>query len=359
MDSYFMLRALEIAREGIGKVSPNPLVGAVIVKDGKILAEGYHQYFGGKHAEINAIESSLEPLDGSTLYCNLEPCSKIYSGKKNSPCCDAIIKSGIKRVVIAQIDPNPHVSGSGVTLLRENGIEVITGVEQEKALELNVGFNSVMSKGRPYIHIKWAQSLDGKIAASSGVSKWISSEACRKEVHFFRGIYDAILVGRNTLEMDNPQLDTRYGGINSPRPVIIDAHLKSSPELNVFKRDPVVFCSDSLDSELYKKFKCQLIKLPGYSFSINTIIREITALGINSLYIEGGSNLVTQFVQNDSWDRISIYIAPKLFGNGLSSLGDIGVTEPSNGLGFVKTTIHCIDNNIVFNGYKEVLCLQE
>ena len=203
-------------------------------------------------AEINAIESSLEPLDGSTLYCNLEPCSKIYSGKKNSPCCDAIIKSGIKRVVIAQIDPNPHVSGSGVTLLRENGIEVITGVEQEKALELNVGFNSVMSKGRPYIHIKWAQSLDGKIAASSGVSKWISSEACRKEVHFFRGIYDAILVGRNTLEMDNPQLDTRYGGINSPRPVIIDAHLKSSPELNVFKRDPVVFCSDSLDSELYK-----------------------------------------------------------------------------------------------------------
>jgi len=356
-----MKRALDIALGGKGRVAPNPLVGALIVKNKKIISQGYHEKHGGKHAEINAIDSCSVPLNGATLYCNLEPCSSLYLGKKNPPCCDRIISSGISRVVIGQIDPNPMVSGKGVARLKEAGIDVIVGVLEKEALEINMGYNSLMEKGRPYVHLKWAQTIDGKIAANSGKSKWISSQTCRANTHYLRSKYDGILVGRTTYELDNPVLNTRYGYTPSPRPIVIDPLLKLSPKLNVFKRNPVIFCSqDTLEVDR-KDRKGEYILLPGRKFQLNQILTSLKELGINSLFVEGGRELLTQFIRDEIWDRITIYIAPKILGDGISPIGDLNIETPSKAINFKHIDMDIIENHTVFNGYREelVLCLPE
>ncbi len=354
-----MKRAISLARGGLGKVSPNPLVGAVIVKNEEIIGQGYHEYYRGKHAEINAIESCIESTVGSTLYCNLEPCSKFYKGKNNPPCCDAIIKAGIKRVVVSQVDLNPNVSGSGLALLESNGIEVLVGVEQRLALELNRGFNTVMKLGRPYVHIKWAQTLDGQIATSDGVSKWISSEECRKNSHFHRSCCDGIIVGRRTLELDNPTLDVRYDNLPSPRPIIIDPLLKSPANLKIFDKNPVIICSEEVSESHKARYRGSFLKLKGSTFKIKDIIDELKLIGINSLFVEGGSNLITQFLEAGLWDQITVYTAPKLLGNGLSPVGSLSINHPKDSIKFKSPSFEILDNHMVFNGYREELCLQE
>lgn len=360
MDRNFMLRAINLARGGLGQVSPNPLVGSLIVKNSTIIGEGFHRFYGDKHGEIHALESCSESAYGATLYCNLEPCSCSYPGKKNPPCCDAIIKSGISRVVIAQIDPNPMVSGAGIKRLQSHGIEVVIGIESEKAYELNRGFNTIMRLKRPYVHIKWAQSLDGQIATGNGISKWISSLDCRKETHFHRSQCDGIMVGRKTLESDNPTLDSRYGFSPSPRPVVLDALLKSSPDLNIFKRNPIIICNDKVSTAHRSRYKGEFVILSGNNFSVSTILDSIRALGINSVFIEGGSNLVTQFIKAEIWDRITIYIAPKILGQGIPSMGSLPVNHPKEGIIFGESKIDILDDHIVFNGFKEKRfpCLQ-
>lgn len=361
MDKHFMLRAIKLARKGLGKVSPNPLVGAVIVKNGFILGEGYHQFYGDKHAEVNALESCLESAIDGTLYCNLEPCSYSYPGKKNLPCCDAIIKSGIKRVVIGQIDPNPNVSGSGIRKLKDHGIKVELGIMEEESLDLNCGFNTVMVLGRPYIHLKWAQTLDGQIATCTGVSKWISSEECRKNSHFYRSQCDGILVGRKTLERDNPTLDARYGHKPSPRPIIIDPMLKTSPTLNIYNRNPVIICSNETSLEKRSLYSGELLILQGRTFDMSIIMSSLKIFGFNSIFVEGGSSVITQCFKSDLWDRVTIYTSPKIMGFGLSPIGDLSVGHPKEAITFEKTEFEILDNHIVFNGYNHVgkLCLQE
>lgn len=356
-----MKRAISLARGGYGKVSPNPLVGAVIVKNKKIIGFGYHENYGGKHAEINALESCTESTNGATLYCNLEPCSKVYPGKHNSPCCDVIIKAKIKRVVIAQIDPNPKVSGSGVLKLKSNGIDVITGVEIEESLELNRGFNSVMLNGRPYIHLKWAQTLDGQIATSSGESKWISSEECRKNTHYHRSLCDGILIGRRTLELDNPTLNVRYGYSPSPRPIIIDSILKTSPESKIFDRNPIIICSSDTLKKRRSLYRGDFLTFSGRTFTMSNIMETLKDIGLNSIFVEGGSSLITQCIEADLWDRVTVYTAPKLLGKGLSPVGNLPITHPKDAITFVNTKIEIMDNHIVFNGYRKQrsLCLQE
>lgn len=361
MDKDFMLRAIFLATKGYGKVSPNPLVGAVIVKNGKVIGEGYHRFYGDTHGEVNALNSCCSSTVGATLYCNLEPCSTYYPGKKNSPCCNAIINAKIKRVVIAQIDPNPHVSGKGVKRLRSNGIEVVTGVELESAVELNRGFNRVMISGRPYIHIKWAQSLDGQIATSNGNSRWISSDACRRQTHSYRSKCDGIIVGRRTVELDNPQLNARYGFSPSPRPIVIDANLKNKPNSLIFKRYPIIFCNKDIIKERQELFNGDKVLLPGIKFSIEQILKKITQFHINTLFVEGGADLISQFLVAGLWDRITIYTAPKILGAGISPVGNLNISHPKNAITFEDSHIEIIDNHMVFNGYKEkgFRCLQD
>ena len=356
-----MKRAIHLARGGLGQVSPNPLVGAILVKNNKVIGTGFHMIYGGKHAEVNALESCTENYEGSTLYCNLEPCSTNYSGKHNKPCCYSIIKAKIKRVVIGQLDPNPNVSGSGVAILKENGIEVVTGVLEKEALDLNKGYNTCQIKNRPFVHLKWAQTLDGKIATNNGVSKWITKESLRKHCHSLRAKYDAILVGRNTYEQDNPTLNARYGYSPSPRPIVIDKNLKLKPDLNIFKRNPIIFCLDSNSNNEASKFSGNVIKLQKDLFSIEHLLKEIKKLGINSLFVEGGQNLLTQFITLDQWDVTTVYMAPKILGSGLSPIGNLNINNPGSSVEFKNPVFEIIDNHIVFTGFRQEndLCLQE
>ncbi|MEO8400117.1 MAG: bifunctional diaminohydroxyphosphoribosylaminopyrimidine deaminase/5-amino-6-(5-phosphoribosylamino)uracil reductase RibD, partial [Ignavibacteriaceae bacterium] len=230
-ESYIKL-AIEIAKKGMGNVSPNPLVGCVIIKNDRIIGAGYHQKFGESHAEINAINNSKENLEGSTLYINLEPCS--HYGK-TPPCVDKILEAKIKKVVIGTLDMNPLVSGNGVKKLKSVGIDVKVGVLENECINLNKFFFKFITKKTPYVTLKAAQTLDGKIADKSGESKWISSLSSRRFVHEFRSKYDAVLVGTKTIIKDNPSLTVRLIEGRNPKRIIIDTDLSLKNSLKIFK----------------------------------------------------------------------------------------------------------------------------
>lgn len=230
-ESYIQL-TIEIAKKGEGSVSPNPLVGCVITKENRIIGAGYHQKFGEEHAEINAINSATESLEGATLYVNLEPCS--HQGK-TPPCVDRIIEEKIKRVVIGTLDVNPLVSGNGVRKLKRAGIDVKVGVLEKECLELNKFFFKNIVKKIPYITLKAAQTLDGMIADKNHFSEWISSEASRKYVHTLRSKYDAVLIGANTAKIDDPKLTVRMVEGRNPYRIVLDSGLKLNPDLKLFR----------------------------------------------------------------------------------------------------------------------------
>src|SRR3989339_215088 len=219
-DEKYMALALELAEKGRGKVEPNPMVGAVLVKDGEIVGKGYHQVFGGAHAEIYAIHEGGTNCRGATLYVSMEPCA--HYGK-TAPCVDAIIKAGIKKVVAAIIDPNPITSGKGMQKLKEGGVEIRTGVMELQAKRHNAPFFKLMQKGLPYVTVKWAMSIDGKIATHTGDSRWITSEESREYVHKIRGQMDGIMVGINTVLRDDPLLTCRIKGGRNPKRIVVDS----------------------------------------------------------------------------------------------------------------------------------------
>ena len=203
----YMHMTLELAKKGAGLVSPNPLVGAIIVKDNEVIAQGYHKKVGLAHAEVDALNNATAPVDGATLFCNLEPCC--HTNKRTPPCAPQIIEAGIKKVIIANLDPNPEVAGKGVKLLQDHGIEVVTGILEKEGQQLNEIFFTHITKGKAFVELKMAQTLDGKMASMSGDSKWITSEESRKLVHQHRLNYDAIVVGANTARFDDPSLTVR------------------------------------------------------------------------------------------------------------------------------------------------------
>ena len=233
-ESYIKL-AIELAKKGIGKVSPNPLVGCVIIKDERIIGAGYHEKFGGNHAEINAINSARENLEGAALYINLEPCS--HQGK-TPPCVDKIIEKKIKRVVVGTLDMNPMISGAGVKKLKAAGIEVKVGLLEKECVELNKFFFKYITKKIPYVTLKVAQTIDGKIADTAGNSKWISSMVSRRRVHSLRTKYDAVLVGAGTVVSDDPSLTVRLTEGRNPKRIILDSNLDLTSEYKIIRNNP-------------------------------------------------------------------------------------------------------------------------
>src|SRR6516165_11597427 len=219
-DADFMARALELAERGRGYVEPNPLVGAVVVRDGKIIGEGWHQHYGEAHAEVYALAAAGEPAQGATLYVSLEPCC--HHGK-TPPCTDAVLRAGIRRVVAAMPDPFPAVAGKGAEQLRQAGVPVEFGVGETEARRLNAPYLKLLATGWPWVHAKWAMSLDGKIATRSGDSRWISNETSRRRVHELRGRMDAIIAGIGTVLADNPQLTARPPGPRTPARIVLDS----------------------------------------------------------------------------------------------------------------------------------------
>ena len=326
-DIKFMRRTLQLAQKGSGFVSSNPMVGAVIVKNGKVIGEGFHQRFGEAHAEINAIESASQPVRGATLYCNLESCC--HRNKKTPPCIPRIIREGIKRVVIASLDPNPEVNGKGVEFLRNAGIVVETGIMQEESDELNRFFFKYITTMLPYVTLKVAQSIDGKITEKIGEQTWLSAKASQLLVHKWRSAYDAVLIGANTVKIDNPQLTVRYVAGRNPIRVVLDGNLTLNAKYRLFHADysskTIVISQGNQDKKRIKRYKglnCEVISIPGGSnnrIPIKDILRVLVQKNITSILVEGGQQIFSQFISQECVDEIAVFIAPKILGRGLST----------------------------------------
>ena len=312
--SLFMQRALDLAERGKGAVRPNPLVGCVLVYEGKIIGEGYHEQYGGPHAEVNAIASVTDQklLEEATAYVSLEPCS--HYGK-TPPCANLLVEKGIKSVVVATLDPNPLVSGKGVKLLEEAGISVQIGLLEREARWQNRRFFCQQEKHRPYLILKWAQTQDGFIARENFDSKWISWSQSRQLVHQWRAAEQAILVGKNTALHDNPRLNVRDWTGSDPIRVVLDYKLELPADLHLFDQQIPTLCYNLLKSE--KLTNLEWVQLP--QLSLEALLADLHARQIQSVLIEGGSQTITQFLVVGLWDEARVFTAPIQFERGIAA----------------------------------------
>ena len=338
-DERFMRRALALARKGEGSVSPNPLVGAVIVRNGRIIAEGFHHCCGENHAEIDAIRHATEPIAGATFYITLEPCS--HHGR-TPPCVETLIAHRPGRVVVGAVDPNPLVSGKGIEALRQNGIETEVGVLEEACRESNRVFFKYIRTGLPYVTLKFAQTLDGRIAAASGHSRWISSSPSLRFAHRLRAVHDAILVGAGTVLTDNPELTCRLVRGRDPLRIVVDSRLRLSPDATVFSDGKKTLAvatrrAPAENRRLLEKKGIEVLET-GEDPAGRVDLRELlTLLGkreISSLLVEGGATVATSFLKENLADRLIVILAPKIIGEGINAIGDLGIRRMDDALGF-------------------------
>jgi diaminohydroxyphosphoribosylaminopyrimidine deaminase / 5-amino-6-(5-phosphoribosylamino)uracil reductase len=317
-DERYMRLALEMAKIGSGQTSPNPAVGAVVVKNGEIVGLGAHLKAGEPHAEVHAIRMAGEKAAGATVYVTLEPCSHFG---KTPPCADLLVEAKVARVVIATTDPNPLVAGKGMERLKQAGIEVVLGTLKEEADELNRVFFHYITTKTPFVTLKYASSLDGKIATKTGDSKWITSEAAREDVHRYRAANDAILVGVNTIMADNPHLTTRLPeGGKSPIRIILDTDLRTPLHANVISNDEAetwMVVGSQVSSErmaLYQRSHVRVMQMNQPHIDIWEVLRMLGEHKITSLFVEGGSRIHDSFVRSRAFQEIVAYFAPKLIG---------------------------------------------
>ncbi|MFA6979971.1 MAG: bifunctional diaminohydroxyphosphoribosylaminopyrimidine deaminase/5-amino-6-(5-phosphoribosylamino)uracil reductase RibD [Ignavibacteriaceae bacterium] len=353
-ESYIKL-TLEIAKKGIGFVSPNPLVGAVLVKEGKIIGAGYHQKYGEAHAEVNAINSASESVEGATLFVNLEPCSHFG---KTPPCVDALLESKIKKVVIGTLDMNPIVCGNGIQKLKDNGVEVKVGILENECVELNKFFFKNVTKKTPYVTLKSAITIDGKIADASFQSKWITSTASRKQVHKLRNEYDAVLIGANTVNKDDPQLTVRLVEGRNPKRIILDPNLKSCIDRKIFHSEKNVLLVTSVEKKNSPKVKALQelgVKIlfartdEQKQFRLKTVLKKIGDENITSILVEGGAKVYNSFIKENLFDEMQIFIAPKLLGSGIQFLSDFGIKEMSKARKLSLHSFEKYDDDLLLN----------
>ena len=308
-DEHYMNMALELARNGFGHVAPNPMVGAVIVYDGKVIGSGFHEKYGGPHAEVNAVRSVPKDLEHlipeSTIYVTLEPCAHFG---KTPPCADLLVEKRFKRVVIGSFDPNPKVSGSGTAKIKNAGIEVSENVMGTECDELNKRFMTFHKRRRPYIFLKWAQSYDGFMAPETPAKLWLSGEESKKKVHFMRATEDAILVGTKTIEIDNPELTPRLVEGKNPIRLVIDEHLSLDPAKKVFLPTTQVFVYNSKSDKTSNHI--QYVKLDFSKSIVPQILSHIHNVGIQSLIVEGGPSTLQSFIDENAWDEALVITAP-------------------------------------------------
>ena len=356
-DEIFMREALRIAKHAEGRTSPNPLVGAVIVRDGKIIAEGWHRQAGTPHAEIHALNMAGELARGATLYVTLEPCSHFG---RTPPCAQAVINAGIKRVVAAMSDPNPKVAGRGFEMLRQAGIEVDVGILQEEAQRLNEIFLKWVTKKLPFVTLKFACSLDGKIATSTGESQWISCEESRKFSHHLRDINDAILIGSGTLFADNPSLTTRLVDGKNPVRVIVDSNaltpLDSKIVTDKSARTIIATTSNASPEKIsaLENFGVEIITAgDGRRVDLPILMRELAARDITSILVEGGGKIHFAMLNAGLVDKIFAFIAPKIIGgeNSLTAVEGEGFAKLSDAVTLKNFTSQQIGTDFLLTGY--------
>ncbi len=352
-----MRQALRLARRGLGKVSPNPMVGAVIVKGGRVVARGYHRLFGGDHAEVDALKSAGEDVSGSTLYVTLEPCR--HWGK-TPPCTDSIIRSKIARVVVGMLDPFPEMQGRSIELLKQKRIECVVGVLESECRALNEVYLKWVTAGLPYVTVKWAQTLDGKIAAAAGDSKWISSPASLKLAHKLRATHDAILVGVNTVIKDNPELTTRLVKGRNPVRVILDSHLRIPLDSKVLANQEAAktliaatHAAPPGKLAALKKMGIEVLTLPpdpAARVDLKALLKTLAQRQISSVLVEGGAATLTSFLRLGLTDKIICIIAPKLLGSGTDVIGKLNITDVGQALKLTFTRVYRSGEDIVVEG---------
>jgi len=357
MDKNFMMRAIELAKKGRGKVEPNPLVGAVIVKNGKIISEGYHRFFGSPHAEICALRKAGNRARGSTLYINLEPCC-IFG--KTPPCTTAIITSGIKRVVIASRDPNPLVSGKGIKMLQRRGVDVLSGVLAHMSEKINAPFFKMHREQLPYVISKWAMTFDGKIATYTGDSKWISSIAARKYVRKIRGRVQAIVVGIKTALNDDPRL-LPLGSKSFPARIVLDSNCRlpiSSYLVRTANRFRTILCvSKKAPLSRIKKLRdtgCNVLVFD--KMDIKEIFRKLCIMGFSNVMIEGGGELNASAFSANLVDEIMVFISPKICGGkcAITPVEGIGIPKMRDAIIVKDYTVKKFRGDIFIRGFVNV-----
>ncbi len=328
---YWMGECLKLARRGHAYVSPNPMVGAVVVKKNQVVARGFHRMFGGPHAEVECLNRFKGNPRGATLYVNLEPCA--HQGK-TPPCTDLIIKSGIRDVSVGMRDPNPLVRGRGMLALRRAGIRTEVGLREEECRELNKAFIRHMTTGLPFIHLKIAQTLDGKIADTRGRSRWISSPDSRRLVHKWRASHDAVLIGAQTIIVDDPLLNVRLAKGRNPHVVILDGRLRiplTSRVLQPLRGRNVFLCTSTSATkrkrgtvQRLEELGVRVLRFPGVrtKISLRQVLKTLYRNGIGTLFVEGGSDVAGGFLYSGLVDQLSIFVAPRMMGPGILSFND-------------------------------------
>jgi diaminohydroxyphosphoribosylaminopyrimidine deaminase/5-amino-6-(5-phosphoribosylamino)uracil reductase len=353
-----MRRVLALAQQGEGFTRPNPLVGAVVVKNGEIVAEAYHERFGGPHAEVLALQKAGKNAEGAELYVNLEPCVD-FPGKKTPSCVEAIIRAGIKRVVIATRDPNPQVSGRGVARLRAAGIEVVEGVLAEEAKKLNEIFFHWITTRSPFVALKLALTLDGKIASFSGKSKWITGEEARRRVQELRRRYAAVLVGVNTVLADDPELTLRDLPGPQPLRVILDTHGRVPLTARVFSGEAKTLVA-TVDmpkgkEEALRAKGVEILRLPERNgvVDIQSLLFALSERNIDSVLVEGGGEVAWSFISQGLVQKIYFFYAPLILGgrDAVPAVGGEGFPEPAQGLAIRDITLERVGQDFLLTGY--------
>ena len=354
-DEFYMRRALRLARRAIGRTSPNPMVGAVLVKDGKIISEGYHKRAGEPHAEAIAIKRAMpyeaESLNGATLYVSLEPCC--HTEKRTPPCTKAIINAGIKRVVIAHLDPNPKVSGRGVEELRRAGIEVVSGVLEKEATLLNEAYIKYIKTGMPFVILKTAMSLDGKIATAKGESKWITGQRARLLVHRLRSRVDAVLTAIGTVKADDPELTSRIRHGKDPIRIVIDPEFETPKNSKILKTPPRTIIVTKKEVDLKG---VEFIRYKG-RLDLQALMKELAKMEIMSIMVEGGSSLSAHCLEEGIVDKVMFFIAPKIIGgkNSYPAIGGSGVKTLSEAYKIRDMRARHIGEDILIEGYIDTI----
>jgi diaminohydroxyphosphoribosylaminopyrimidine deaminase/5-amino-6-(5-phosphoribosylamino)uracil reductase len=353
-DERYMKRALRLARRGMGRVSPNPMVGAVIVRAGRIIAEGWHRKFGADHAEIDALKQAGGSVRGATIYVTLEPCC--HWGK-TPPCVDTLIEQGIKRVVIGTLDPNPLVNGKGAQILRDHGIEVSVGAMEQAARGLNEIYFHYIQAGLPFITIKYAQSLDGRIATLKGNSRWISSERARKLTHRLRAQHDAVMVGRGTVLADDPLLTVRLAKGKHPLRICLDSKLRIPLNAQVLQdnEQTLIITTDEHEKDKTEKIrklgKEVLVNQKGEDgrIALRPLMKALAERGIASILVEGGAEVVTALLKEGLVKRMVVITAPLVLGKGIEAIGDLGIIDLAKAIRPSSCEIKRIDKDVVFD----------
>ena len=353
-DLRWMAEAIELAKKGIGTTSPNPRVGAVVVKDDKLVGSGFHAKAGLAHAEAIALKKAGKKAVGATLYVTLEPCSHFG---RTPPCSAAVLRSGLKRVVIGEIDPNPLSNGKSVRELREAGLTVACGALAAEAHALNFPFHKWIRTKTPYVTLKLAQTLDGKIATSTGLSKWITSEESRQVAQEIRASVDAILVGYGTVQADDPRLSVRIATKNHPAKVILDSKLSISPRAKLFRTPGRVILATTEAAPKAKRLalekKCEVLVVPSRHGRVDAerLLAELGSRDILHLLIEGGGETAASFLRLA--DEAFIFTAPKILGgrDAVTSIEGDGFPSPASALRLDRVTVRKVGPDFLFHGF--------